>query len=189
MASVKSTIRSLQECGSEVLENASDAIVCLDIEAAECLKWSVGFGSIITSGALGIYVIPEDVDLTGKKVVLVLGKFLYECQKQIKFLSSMSNLKALHIYSLYSDSENLEQQFGFEMFQQKCKDLARIAGVTELKCRINQLFVSRGGPRSLLMQGPSGFHYRFTHLVPSLTSILSRGPLPQSGTLYFNALG
>lgn len=135
---------TLRDAGIELLEHVRDCVVVLDNEAAEAVRWNVGFIQLVNAGASNIHVVPSVPAVTSSRFVVVLGKPLHECQKSMSFLLRMTSASSVSIFSIYSDEENLEitsQEYGFERFTQHCRDLLRSAGVTKAKLSINQLFV------------------------------------------------
>ena len=135
----------LREVGSELLEHVSESVVVLDKEAAEALRWSIGLASIIAAGAQSVHLLPcGSLDKDTTKLVVVFGRYLHECQKDIGVLLHMDKLTSCHIFSLFSDEENMlatDGQYSFDSFKRHCKGLLASINVSS-PTYINQIFVS-----------------------------------------------
>lgn len=126
----------LAQAGIELLESVKDAVVLVDMAAAEALRWSVGLAALVHAGALAIVPAPwpraESLPAT-KKIVIVLGRLLHECQGDMKILLALPQLTTCLVFSLFADTGNLAAtsgEFAFEAFSAKCKNLLLAASTT-----------------------------------------------------------
>jgi hypothetical protein len=119
--------RPLAQVGVEILETVKDSLVLVDLAASEALRWSVGLAALLDAGAQSIQTPPWELETVrpAKKIIFVLGRLLHECQNDMKLLLELPNTKTCHVYSLFSDTDNLSAtagEFGFQAFSTKCQN-------------------------------------------------------------------
>ena len=136
----------LRDVGSEILEKIRGCVVLMDFEGAEFVRWSVGLDTLVASGATSLHTPPWQItNHLSSRIMVILGKFLIECQKDMTALLSLPQISSLQIFSLFSDQENLavtSNEFGYTAFTEHCSSLLQGRGAATVVPKIVQLFVS-----------------------------------------------